>query len=89
VPAYRRERGTVRGVAVGFWCKCCLGGHAGADAPPFLLRMATDIAPASVASGRAVPIGAKCRRGIHDLLLLAVHGNVPRGVCLDPLFRYK
>jgi len=89
VPAYRRERGTVRGVAVGFWGKCCLGGHAGADAPPFLLRMATDIAPASVASGRAVPIGAAYRRGIHAMLLLVVRGSVSRGVCRDPHFRYK
>src|SRR5215471_21582448 len=82
-------RFAVRGVAVGFWYKCCLGSHAGADAPPFLLRMATDIAPASVASGRAVPIGAVYRRGIHAMLLLVVRGSVPRGVCRDPHFRYK
>ena len=68
----------MRGLAVGFWCKCCLGGHAGADALPLLLRMATDIAPASVASGWAVPIGAAYRRGIHALLLLVVRGNVPQ-----------
>ena len=79
-------RFAVRGVAVGFWYKCCLGSHAGADAPPFLLRMATDIAPASVASGRAVPIGAVYRRGLHAMLLLVVRGSVPRGVCLDPHF---
>src|SRR5262245_6084945 len=37
-----------------------------ADEPLFLLRMDTDIAPASLASGRAVPIGAECGCGVHD-----------------------
>ena len=60
-----------------------------ADEPLFLLRMDTDIASASLASGRAVPIGAEYRRGIHAMLLLVVRGSVPRGVCRDPHFRYK
>jgi len=60
-----------------------------ADEPVVLARMDTDIAPASLASGRAVPLGAEYRRGIHDMLLLAVRGSVPRGVCLDPHLRYK
>src|SRR5205807_7823658 len=37
-----------------------------ADEPLFLLRMDTDIAPASLASGRAVPIGAESGCGVHD-----------------------
>jgi hypothetical protein len=49
--------------------------------PLFLLRMDTDIAPASLASGRAAPIGAEYGRGIHAMLLLVVRGSVPRGVC--------
>src|SRR5438132_1966057 len=60
-----------------------------ADEALLLLRMDTDIAHARLASGRAVPIGAKYRRGIHAMLLLAVRGSVPRGVCQDPHFRYK
>src|SRR5215472_19193443 len=60
-----------------------------ADEPLFLLRMDTDIALASLASGRAVPMGAEYRRGIHAMLLLVVRGSVPRGVCRDPHFRYK
>jgi hypothetical protein len=57
-----------------------------ADEPLFLLRMDTDIAHACLTSGRAVPIGAKYRRGIHAMLLLAVCGSVPRGVCRVPIF---
>ena len=60
-----------------------------ADEPLLLLRMDSDIAHASLASGMAVPIGAEYRRGIHAMLLLAVCGSVPRGVCQDPHFRYK
>jgi hypothetical protein len=37
-----------------------------ADEPLFLPRMDTDIAPADLTSGRAVPVGAECRRGVHD-----------------------
>src|SRR5215510_7989331 len=37
-----------------------------ADEALLLLRMDTDIAPADLASGRAVPVGAACRRGVHD-----------------------
>ena len=37
-----------------------------ADEPLFLLRMDTDIASASLASGRAVPVGAECGGGVHD-----------------------
>src|SRR5262249_23050269 len=37
-----------------------------ADEPLFLLRMDTDIAPASLASGRAMLIGAECGCGVHD-----------------------
>src|SRR5207237_7109094 len=37
-----------------------------ADEPLFLLRMDTDIALASLASGRAVPLGAECSGGVHD-----------------------
>ena len=37
-----------------------------ADAPLILPRMETDIAPADMASGMAVPVGAECRRGVHD-----------------------
>jgi len=37
-----------------------------ADEPLFLPRMDTDIAPADLASGMAVPVGAECRRGVHD-----------------------
>src|SRR5438270_2563833 len=37
-----------------------------ADEPRFLLRMDTDIAPASLASGRAVPVGAERGCGVHD-----------------------
>src|SRR6266540_3339459 len=51
--------------------------------------MDTDIAHARLASGMAVPIGAEYRRGIHDMLLMAVRGSVPRGVCQGPHFRYK
>lgn len=51
--------------------------------------MDTDIAHASLASGRPGPIGAEYRRGIQDMLLLAVRGSVPRGVCQDPHCRYK
>jgi hypothetical protein len=36
------------------------------DDPLFLLRMDTDIARADLASGRAVPVGAECNRGVHD-----------------------
>jgi hypothetical protein len=36
------------------------------DKPLFLPRMDTDIALASLASGRAVPIGAECGCGVHD-----------------------
>src|SRR2546421_2970847 len=60
-----------------------------ADEPLLLPRMDTDIAHARLASGMAVLIGAKYRRGIHARLLLAMRGSVPRGVCLDPHFRYK
>src|SRR6266508_3239878 len=51
--------------------------------------MDTDIAHARLASGMAVPIGAEYRRGIHAMLLMAVRGSVPRGVCQGPHFRYK
>src|SRR6266545_3922013 len=51
--------------------------------------MDTDIAHARLASGMAVPLGAEYRRGIHDMLLMAVRGSVPRGVCQGPHFRYK
>jgi hypothetical protein len=51
--------------------------------------MDTYIAHTCLTSGRAVPIGAKYRRGIHDMLLMAVRGSGPRGVCRDPHFRYK
>src|SRR5262249_20269397 len=37
-----------------------------ADEALLLLRMDTDIAPADLASGRAVPVGAECRPGVHD-----------------------
>src|SRR5262249_20941976 len=37
-----------------------------ADEALLLLRMDTDIAPADLASGRAVPVGAECHRGVHD-----------------------
>src|SRR5438874_313544 len=37
-----------------------------ADEPRFLLRMDADMAPASLASGRAVPIGAESGCGVHD-----------------------
>jgi hypothetical protein len=37
-----------------------------ADEPLFLLRMDTDIALASLASSRAVSIGAECGCGVHD-----------------------
>src|SRR5262249_38307031 len=60
-----------------------------ADEALLLTRMDTDIAHACLASGVAVPIGAEYRCGIHDMLLLAVRGSVPRGVCRDPHFRYK
>src|SRR5215471_11625086 len=36
------------------------------DEPLLLPRMDTNIALASLASGRAVPIGAECRCGVHD-----------------------
>jgi hypothetical protein len=54
-----------------------------------LLRMDTDIALAGLASGMAVLIGAEYRCGIHAMLLLAMRGSVPKGVCRDPHFRYK
>ena len=60
-----------------------------ADEALLLARMDTDIAHARLASGMAVPIGAEYRRGIHEMLLLAVRGSVPRGVCRDPHFHYK
>ena len=60
-----------------------------ADEALLLALMDTDIAHTRLASGRAVPIGAEYRRGIHDMLLLAVRGSVPRGVCRDPHFHYK
>ena len=37
-----------------------------AEEPLFLPLMDTDIAPADLASGRAVPIGAEYRCGVHD-----------------------
>jgi hypothetical protein len=51
--------------------------------------MDTDIALAGLASGMAVLIGAEYRCGIHAMLLLAMRGSVPKGVCRDPHFRYK
>jgi hypothetical protein len=42
-----------------------------------------------LASGMAVSIGAEYGCGIHEMLLLAVRGSVPRGVCRDPHFHYK
>src|SRR5262249_8145761 len=51
--------------------------------------MDPDSAQTRLASGMAVPIGAEYRRGIHDMLLLAVRGSVPRGVCWDPHLHYK
>ena len=59
------------------------------DEALLLARMDTDIAHTCLASGMAVSIGAEYRRGIHDMLLLAVRGSVPRGVCRDPHFHYK
>jgi hypothetical protein len=38
-----------------------------AEEPLFLPRMDTDIALANLASSRAVPIGAECRPGVHDV----------------------
>ena len=56
-----------------------------ADEPLFLLRMNTDIAPASLASGRAVPIGAECVVGSMTLLL-AVRGNIATRSMSGPPF---
>src|SRR5262249_40560825 len=58
------------------------------DAPLVLLRMDSNIDHTSLASARAMPIGAEYLRRVHDMLLLAVRGSVPRGVCRDPNFRY-
>jgi hypothetical protein len=60
-----------------------------ADEALLLARMDTDIAHTRLASGMAVSIGAEYGCGIHEMLLLAVRGSVPRGVCRDPYFRYK
>jgi hypothetical protein len=56
-----------------------------ADEPLFLLRMATDIAPARWASGRAVPMGAAWGGGTMTLLL-AVRGNIATRSMSGPPF---
>src|SRR5207302_65998 len=59
------------------------------DEPLLLLRMDTNIALADLASGRAVAIGAECRRGVHDAPPGCAWKTLPREVCRDPRFLYN
>src|SRR4029434_1428777 len=59
------------------------------DEPLLLLRMDTNIALADLASGRAVPVGAECRRGVHDAPPGCAWKTLPREVCLDPRLLYN
>jgi len=61
----------------------------GADEPFILTRMNANVALAGLASGRARQIGAEYSRGVMTILLLALRGSVPKGVCLDPRSCYK
>src|SRR5207245_10972765 len=60
-----------------------------ADEPLFLLRMDTTIALADLASGRAVAIGAECRREVHDAPPGCAWKTLSREVCPDPRFLYN
>src|SRR5678815_2370627 len=54
------------------------------DEPLFLLRMDTDMALARLASGRTVPIGAKCGCGVHDGPPGVVWKHAKRSICGPP-----
>ena len=59
------------------------------DEPLLLLRMDTNIALADLTSGRAVPVGAECRRGVYDAPPGCAWKTLPGEVCLDPRLLYN
>ena len=78
---WNQERCTCRG-AEGFVAH-------GTQKAVVLPRVDANVALASLSSGRASHIRAKCCCGVHAGLLRVTLGNVPTGVCLDSHLQCK